>query len=95
MRCTCTLLCGLCVAQSSQSPAQLCWPALLCNTQWIITPLHAVLRQVRVAEVDSHALFRMTSDVQALVVLLRPSERMPRHYRLAATLKKQKSWDEL
>jgi hypothetical protein len=54
-----------------------------------------VLLQVMIAEVDSHKLFRMVSDVRALVVLLPGGTDIPAPYQLAASLKKKTSWDSL
>eukprot|EP00878_Enallax_costatus_P003012 GHUV01003210.1.p2 GENE.GHUV01003210.1~~GHUV01003210.1.p2 ORF type:complete len:287 (+),score=88.52 GHUV01003210.1:1523-2383(+) len=51
--------------------------------------------QVVVAELDSHKLFRMVSDVRALVVLLPHGTDIPAPYQLAASLKKKKSWDSM
>ncbi|KAF6266784.1 hypothetical protein COO60DRAFT_1473496 [Scenedesmus sp. NREL 46B-D3] len=51
--------------------------------------------QVMIAEVDSHKLFRMVSDVRALVVLLRGGADIPAPYQLAASLKKTTSWDSM
>lgn len=49
--------------------------------------------QVMVAEVDSHKLFRMISDLNALAVLLRHGASIPAPYQLAASLKKQQRWN--
>jgi len=49
--------------------------------------------QVMVAEVDSHKLFRMVSDLNALAVLLRHGASIPAPYQLAASLKKQQRWN--
>lgn len=51
--------------------------------------------QVVLAEVDSHKLFRMVSDVRGLVVLLPHGTDIPAPYQLAASLKKKKSWDSM
>ncbi|KAF8072841.1 PARP16 [Scenedesmus sp. PABB004] len=51
--------------------------------------------QVLVAEVDSHKLFRMATDVRALVVLLPAGASVPAPYQLAASLKQQRSWDSI
>lgn len=52
-----------------------------------------LLLQVMVAEVDSHKVFRMVSELKALAVLLRHGATIPAPYQLAASLKQQKSWD--
>ena len=49
--------------------------------------------QVLVADVDSHRVFRMISDLNALAVLLRQGGHIPAPYQLAASLKQQQSWD--
>lgn len=49
--------------------------------------------QVMVAEVDSHKVFRIVSELKALAVLLRQGVTIPAPYQLAASLKQQKSWD--
>jgi hypothetical protein len=54
-----------------------------------------ILSQVMIAEVDSHKLFRMVSDVRALVVLLPSGTDIPAPYQLAASLKQKTSWDSL
>lgn len=51
--------------------------------------------QVMIAEVDSHKLFRMVSDVRALVVLLPRGTDIPAPYQLAASLKQKTSWDSM
>jgi hypothetical protein len=52
---------------------------------------------VTVAEVDSHRLFRLTSDAAALVVLLQegPDGELPAPFQLAAALKGQRAWDDM
>lgn len=57
--------------------------------------LCAALAQVMIAEVDSHKLFRMVSDVRALVVLLPRGTDIPAPYQLAASLKQKTSWDSM
>lgn len=47
--------------------------------------------QVMVAEVDSHKLFRMVTELKALAVLLRQGAAIPAPYQLAASLKQQQS----
>jgi hypothetical protein len=47
--------------------------------------------QVMVAEVDSHKVFRMVSELKALAVLLRQGAAIPAPYQLAASLKQQQS----
>lgn len=48
-----------------------------------------------VAEVDSHKLFRMVSEVHGLVVFLPHGTDVPAPYQLAASLKQKKSLEAM
>lgn len=77
---------------SSAAAGRCCWHAFL---MLLLCVLCAALGQVMIAEVDSHKLFRMVSDVRALVVLLPRGTDIPAPYQLAASLKQKTSWDSM
>lgn len=63
-----------------------------------LTLLHQHLHpQVTVAEVDSHKLFRLASDVTALVVLIAegPDGELPAPHQLAGALRGQRPLDDM
>ncbi len=51
--------------------------------------------QVAVLEMDSHYLFRNTSEAQALVVYLPGADFVPQPHELSSALRSQRPWDEL
>lgn len=52
-------------------------------------------QKVQLAEVNSHALFRMVGDTRGVAVLLRENCDLPMPDELAASVRGQRSWEEL
>lgn len=70
-----------------------CHTLLTMSCCFVLLLLFWVCPQVMVAEVDSHKVFRLISDLNALAVLLRQGSTIPAPYQLAASLKQQQSWE--
>lgn len=71
-------------------------PVPLCRALRLKCP-SAPLLQVTVAEVDSHKLFRLASDVTALVILIAegPDGELPAPHQLAGALRGQRPLDDM